>query len=484
MMSRYATPVTVLLVLWGLLLIRQNTPWWGYGDENGAWISAVVRNYQLYGAGELKFLQITNFGPASPETYNIYNHHPPLVSWTAALGAALFGFREASLRLLTGCITLIGAAAFYVLSRRVVGQKQAVWALIFYSFTPMMIYYGRMPDHEALSLLFSILFLAVFVNWMREPSQRRWGLLAVLACLAGWSAWGAVFFVGSVLLVGLWKGSKQQRRHIVVLGVVTILSILALLAYYQLAWSGTLSDLAEAFFSRTGDQSGSIGSRSFTLGEYIFKQFVHVTTLMTPSLLILTVIGLMLVFGQRKTFARSVVVIILGAAAAYLVVFRSAGYIHDYYKIYFAPGMALTASFAASWLNSKSRADFGRFSRPALAGLLLAMVISGAYFLNLLYRSADQPDLDILTHEIATRTQPTDRILVSMDYGIPSVSFYTFREIERNIEPKTALIRSGQGRLLYVYCDENGKVSVPPELSGFESDRREGCSYFWLGKVS
>ena len=75
-------PLLILLVAWALLTVRLDAPWFGIAEENGAWISAAVRNYRLYGADNLWLMQVLNAGPATPETCHYYVHHPPLVVWS------------------------------------------------------------------------------------------------------------------------------------------------------------------------------------------------------------------------------------------------------------------------------------------------------------------------------------------------------------------------------------------------------------------
>lgn len=478
------SPLVVLLLLWAGLLVRLDAPWWGLGDENGAWISAVVRSYQLYGAAELKFLQVKNLGPASPETYEIYTHHPPLVSWTAALGAALFGFHEASLRFVTACATLLSAAAFYALCRRLSGQRQALWALGFYAFTPMMLYYGRMPDHEALSLLFALMFLAALVRWLRRPGRSQWIGLALLAWLTAWTAWGGLFFVGAGLAWGFAR-HPALRRPALALALAMAAAVLILLAYYQLAWPGTLDDLIAVFFHRVSSQSGSRGTEDFTWIEYLVRQVGHILPLMTPSLLILAGAGLVDLLRRspqaeseypeaRVTLAKGMALVLFGAALAYLLAFRNASYIHDYYKIYLSPALAFAASFAAV------RWQQGRFAQPALVGLLIAWVVTGGFFFALLHQSSERPFLDAMTWTIQQETAPEDVILTNSDYGIPAVAFYSFRDIRRGVSPEAALniAARAETRVFYIYCAADARL--PAALAAYDYTTEDPCLYLWL----
>jgi hypothetical protein len=79
-----------LTVAWGLLTIRLGAAWFGHHDWSGVWVHTVVRNWQLHGAWNLRLMQVANYGPATPETYDLYNHRPSL---TALLYVGALGFR-------------------------------------------------------------------------------------------------------------------------------------------------------------------------------------------------------------------------------------------------------------------------------------------------------------------------------------------------------------------------------------------------------
>jgi 4-amino-4-deoxy-L-arabinose transferase-like glycosyltransferase len=119
--------IALLIEAWGLLTIRLGAAWFGHHDWNGVWVSSAVRNYRLYGAWNLHLMQVLNPGPATPETYNIYNHRPPLAMWAMALAAVALGLSEASLRFVTASAMLICTAALYTLSRRLHGPARAWW---------------------------------------------------------------------------------------------------------------------------------------------------------------------------------------------------------------------------------------------------------------------------------------------------------------------------------------------------------------------
>lgn len=337
----------ILLASWGLMLINIDLPWWEQGSDNGAWISGAVRNYERYGALDIGFVQILNYEPATPDTYDYYMHHPPMIVWQTYLTSQFFGFHEASFRYLATIMTLISSTAMYVLIRRLTrNESQALWGTAIYALTPMMLFYGRMPNHEAPALAFVLLLLAVLVNLSYRVTRYRVLAILGLIFLCAWTAWAVLIFIGLAGFWLLWLSPKRNWRLFLGFGVATVGAVVLLIIYYQSQYADTLNDLLSVFVHRTSDQQLSRGSASFTMIEFLWQNFVHTITLYTPSLLFLMGIGWILARGRGTRRANSMIIVLLGSAVVYFLVFRNATYIHNYYKIYLAPFFALSASFA------------------------------------------------------------------------------------------------------------------------------------------
>lgn len=196
--------IILLLVMWGLLTIRLGAPWFGHHDTNGVEFMTMARNYALYGAPELGFLQLRNYEiPAQPENYIFYFRHPPMISWALGLAGVPFMLTEASSRFVMICATMISIASLYVLARRLLGQKRALFVVLLYGLTPMIVYFGRMPNHEPLVMGFLMPFITIYAQYLRYPTRTRWVALAILAILCMWTAWAAFFFFASLIFFGI-----------------------------------------------------------------------------------------------------------------------------------------------------------------------------------------------------------------------------------------------------------------------------------------
>ncbi|MFW5771852.1 MAG: ArnT family glycosyltransferase [Phototrophicaceae bacterium] len=452
--------VAFLLLMWALLMVRLDSPWFSHHDENGAWITSGARNFETYGWSTLNYIPVLKNSPLDlerpGEDFTYYVHHPPLIVYAVTWARGLFGQTEMSTRLVPAFSTLVSLAALFVIGRRLYGERRALWLLPLYGLTPMIAYFGRMPNHEPLALPFILIFVAVFINWLRAPTWPRWALMALMGGLALWTAWAAAFFFLAFGLAGLWLGNWTQRRQMVLLGVVVGGLALSVMAFYQWQWDGALDKLRDAFFFRTSSQQMSRNSETFNAAEFVFRQMVHVLPLMTFAVVVLGTWGLVLAVRRETRLQKAVILALVGGGLLYMLVFRNAFYIHDYYKIYFMPGFTIAASvaIAAGWRSRRWR----RWTRPAITALVVVSAIISVVFFVLLHRSGwvIQENRLGLAQTIQDNSQPRGLIMINLPRESSAVAHYAQRSIRWQITPQDALELAAQNTdapsTLYVYC--------------------------------
>lgn len=478
-------PVTFLLILlasWGLMLVNIELPWWEQGGDNGAWISGVVRNYDRYGALDIGLVQILNYEPATPDTFEYYMHHPPMIVWQTYFTRQLFGFHEASFRYLAAIMTLISSVAMYVLIRRLSrNETQALWGMAIYAFTPMMLFYGRMPDHEAPALAFVLLLFAVLVNLSIRVTRARLLACIVLVFLCAWTAWAVLIFIGIAGIWLLWLNPKRNWKMFLGFGVVTVGSVILLIVYYQSQYADTINDLLAVFVHRTSNQELSRGSASFTLVEFLWQNFIHILLLFTPSLLFLMAIGWIAARWRGDRRANGLIIALLASALVYFLVFRNATYIHNYYKIYLTPFLALSASYAMV-AHQPYRGRKQRVTSAVMRGFILGGIITGGFSFGLFHQSAVRPQLDEARALLAEQSQVGDRIFTNLDYGVKPLAFYSSTIMDGNRTPETILsYLESDTKFAYLYCDteqdDEIEFTVPDSLQSFEAVASETCFY-------
>lgn len=464
--------VILLIVTWALLMIRLSAPWYGVQDSFRVWVASAVRNFSLYNPEIIGLMITRDAAPVEdPHDLQFYSHHPPGIVWVPALVTKVVGFHELGVRFGFVCSTMIGIAAFYVLTRRLIGEKYAWWATFFYALTPFVAYHGRVPGQDPLGMTAALLFGVVMLNWLRQPTRGRYLALLTFAGLAVWSAWPGVFIVAGFGLAGFLLGSSRQRLQMVFVGAFSALALVILMVFYQLQWSESIDSILEAFSWRSSSVFLRPNSRSFTVFEYLAVTLRFVIVLGTPTLLIFAILGAL---AWRRHISRRATIItgiLFAAGLSYQLVFRNASFLHDFYWVFIIPPMAIAASVFV--VNSKDVTSKYRLLRPLIDGLLLSFLLASAYELWLMHGYARQPMLDAIIETINVDVSSDDVLLGYVEaQGYSTftghdrvIEFYTFRPLEWDVLYQDALTiaQETDKPITYIYC----AWEIPKELEPY-----------------
>jgi 4-amino-4-deoxy-L-arabinose transferase-like glycosyltransferase len=467
---QYVWMIVLLLLMWKLLLLFGDSPYFGHHDANGVWLGAAARNLRLYDIGQIGLVPQLSRGPVPPDTTNYYVHHPPLLVWVTALAESAWGEHELSMRMVSIFSTMIGIAAFFVFCRRLYGARMGLLTTGLYALTPMIIYFGRMPNHEPLALAFLMLFLAEYVNWTRAPSRKSWLILAALAFLGIWTAWADFFFVMLVAFTGLWAVRRTQRAALVGLGGVSVLAIVTIVGLYMLEYPNTIKDLIDTFNWRTSVVSEI--STTFTWPEFAGQILIHLLADATFAIVIMAVPGVIRLWRDARPLNRTLLIALLAAGLSYNILFRSASYVHDYYTIFLLPFLAIAAAHGV--MSAFTDPRWKRIVRPAVTGIFLTSTIAAIFFMSRWYNTNYQPLELQLAHWLAANTQPQDLILTNLPDD-PPIEYYAFRKIIGNVPPdsdKSAFIPAGVQAVVYLDCPWYGAV---PEQTLSDAQRLAAC---------
>jgi 4-amino-4-deoxy-L-arabinose transferase-like glycosyltransferase len=471
----------VLLAAWALLLIRLSAPWYGVQDAYQVWVASGARNYERYGLDVTGLALVIDYDSSSPESLSYYHHHPPLIIWLPALLGLVAGDAEVVVRYVFAAATLLSVAAMYALARRLFDPAIALWATLFYALVPFTAYYGRVPGHDQLAMAGVLVMAVVFYDWLRRPTRGRLIALMLLALLAVWTAWSAVFFVAAFGLVAFVVGSWQQRAQVVALGIFTLLALIALILFYQWMWPGTIDDLLQVFVWRTSSVTANEGSRAFTWGEWLARIFLQIVLMLTPGVLILSAVGLVMLRNKLTRAGAAVMVALFIGGAAYQLMFRNASYIHEYYKLILTPAFALCAGFA--WVELRRRGTRLWVARAFTIVMLALAVIWGAGVMVIWHGLGSQPPIHAIIAALDGRFSPQTVVLVTInpdDYAIGDeyggvISFYTGLDVRWGVPPDAMLDTPAAA---YVYCG----IELPAALTGYASEAVYGdfCQMYRL----
>lgn len=148
----------ILLALLAASLLRDiHEPFWGLHDFNTADHAQFARAMRRLPPSFHKFLPTYAVGPRQPDEEHHYAHHPPLITWLVAASQTAFGDAEWTARLPPILCSLAGMILLMRLVREFHGDATAVLVGAIYAVLPIGAYFGRMANHEAPTLFFSLL---------------------------------------------------------------------------------------------------------------------------------------------------------------------------------------------------------------------------------------------------------------------------------------------------------------------------------------
>lgn len=468
----YIRLALLLIVAWALLIVRLSAPWYGVQDAYQLWVAAGARNYERYGLENIGLALVINPAPSPTDEPQYYHHHPPLIIWLPALFSTIAGENETAVRYVFSAAILISVAAIYTLGRRLFGEKVAWWAALFYAFVPFVAYYGRVPGHDQLAMPIIVIFAIVFYDWLRTPTRGRFLALLGLIGLAVWTAWSAVFMVAAFGVVGMFVTNRQGRIQIIAMGAFTLVSLIAMILFFQVMWDGTIQDLIEVFIWRSSSSGGRAGSNPITIAAWITRILLQTILMLTPGITAMALVGLVILRRYINRRGAAVIAALFLGGTAYQLMFRNASYIHDYYKIILVPAFALCAALA--WVVVRQQARFGHRVRPAFDVFLVAFIIPSAIVLYIWHWHGYQPLVDTMIEWINTQDNGQSEIAVYInpdDYLIGSenalvIEYYTGRPVMWDITPSDTVDMHAEKPVTYIYCAN----VQPTELSQLPSE--------------
>lgn len=454
-MQTYGSITLLLLAVWTIMCIRLDAPWFGAQDSTRLWVEASILNMERYGVENTKLMIVRDLTPVTTGKFAFYSHHPPLSVWIPLLLTRFVGVGEWSIRYASIVMTLISTAAMYALARMLYGRRMAVWATFFYACTPMILYMGRVPWHDGIAP--ALVFSLVFVRWLKKPSYTRYLTVIVTIWWCAWTGWPAVFFVTFMGLAGMWLGTARQRQQIVLLGILTAVAVITLMLFYQLQWDQSIESILDAFLWRASNASGRRNTEAFTLVGFFGRMFIHIAIFISLALLILSVWGIPLLQRHGSRFSNTMLLGLFASGMAYQLVFRNASYIHEYYKAFLLPSIAIAA--AASVVYVRYNPSTRWILRPVIDGLLVTVVIPTLFIVLVLHLSGNRDDLRTIIDIINSRAQ-SDTVIASNlvrsedTASAMPVEFYTYRLIRWGVSPQHAVDLATESGVFYFYCGE------------------------------
>src|SRR5262245_42790599 len=163
-----------------------------------------------------------------------YLDKPPLFYWTVQLSYRQFGVSDSVARLVPALAVHLTILLVYLIGRRSLGERAALWGTLLLSVAPGFLGMGRLLILDGLLTLWVTLsLLAIFEAVRGARLQCGWWLLSAVACGLGVLTKGPIALI---LLVPPLLAYRWLSGHRVAIGRRNILMFLGIVMAVNLPW--------------------------------------------------------------------------------------------------------------------------------------------------------------------------------------------------------------------------------------------------------
>lgn len=375
----------LFVCLGGLCFFEINSLWtYGHNGFNTATYAHAARNMLWHDTwGLAKY----HYGFEAPPNSEYYTRHPYLLSYFTAALYAVFGHHGSELiaRIVPISFTILSGGAIFELLRRHRSLHAAVFGLAVFTLMPVITIFAPMLDHEQGCFFFSLLYVGLYIAWLKDPDWKTFVGVLVTATLSVQYDWTGYYMALPVALhafgYGIWKADKllTWRREYT---FVAVFSAVILVNFGGFLWA--MGQLAGGFDLLTA----GFDQRSQWPAGYLDRLFEDADKMFMYPLLAVSAAWLLRMLqrwftGHARLFD-FLPLVFLWAQGIRSLVFAQAGFIHIYWVYYAAAFVALAAGDLfgelavglPKWLSTKVDESW---RVPVYAGALIAATALLAY---------------------------------------------------------------------------------------------------------
>ncbi len=482
-----------LLVALTLLSFNINKPFIGHHDWNGAFWGSVTRNYLNV------FHRFTGM-PIDPNALNqsdkkflYFSHYTPFLPLLFTISTLFFGLHEASMRIVTVFFSVLLLVAIYRIANKLYSRDVGLLAVVLATFTPMFLYFGKLPDHEP--IVTSLIAWSI-VFWLQsEERQKVSRAFLIMSLVALAESWAAFFLIPFLMIHAMLKNSFGRRSLIALplLGSLVVISHIILIIHFD--GIEAITNFLHAGIVRLDldQQATTVGQ--FTLGQFFLTEARYSVIYFTRVLMGLTMIWIITFFLSMKTQKRkdpslTMVVLLFLPALSFLITFRNLSYIHDYKLYLVLPFISIaSASALISLLEYVHRSIKRRLITVIVLMVTIVLVASErvVFLKTLLATSFNTPGYSLGTL-IRNKTLPVEKSLVVSEefesyFGV-FVQFYANRSIDYEDATSDQFLthQDDYGKYRYIiFVNNRTRDSSLPELlvkKGFQKEQINEFSFY------
>lgn len=306
-------------------------PFFGHHDFNSVFYGQIAKNYIRYGLIKTKGAQVFSEGSIAQGDWQIHTHHPATYPIILSLFFYLLGIHEWVARLVSILASII--AVIYL--AKTFSNKLAVLPLLF---TPLFLYYGKLPVFEPLILA----SIAVTLFAYSKKYYRIYFLSALIGILIDWPGYWPVFWILILEII-----SRNRDWKIIKASLASIILGTLLILLHQFIITGTfLKSLFEI-----GDYRLSFNGQPYTNYLWVKVLIDRAKAFLGIPLLTSSMFGLIISIKEKLNL--KLVLITLLVAVSHVLVFRNITWYHDYMLYYSIPFIVLTTAIFINYASKK-----------------------------------------------------------------------------------------------------------------------------------
>ncbi|MEK7110989.1 MAG: glycosyltransferase family 39 protein [Patescibacteria group bacterium] len=321
----------LILLAFLLLSVNINKPFIGQHDWNGVVYGQQAKNFLRFGYLPLKFGATLATADIRPDERKYLIHYTPALPVLISLSYGIFGISEMSTRLVPIIASLASVFLVVLLGKELISFRAGIIAGALMAVTPMFIYYGKNPVHEIVLLPFALLAFYSYRRFLKTGKKGWWNILLLALTFAMLIGWPGYYAAGLIFIHGVLLQPKEKIKFFQLpLIAVTLLTIFF---FHSIILSPQATgDLQKIFFAR-------LGGSSVGLIDFLTRELRYSINLLTVSLLFLSSVWLV---SNPKN--KSIILLLGIFGLAHILIFRQAGYYHEYLLFPLLPFIALASA--------------------------------------------------------------------------------------------------------------------------------------------
>ena len=302
-----------------------------------------------------------------------YYDHPPMIAWAIAAGRAVFGDNAFGIRSVTVLCSAGTTVVLARMARQFYGEAAAVWAVILFTFAPVLLPVAAAGFPDSPLFFFWSLTLALTWNAIDGEDGRRWLAAGAALGAAMLSKYTAVFLIPSVFI---YLALSRRDRRWLATPWPYLAGAVALLVFAPVIYWNWKHQWASFLFQSKGRLEESRGFRPVYALQFVGKELLAVLPLTLP-----------LAFVTLRRLARSVRPeerFLLAGLLPIVLVFGAISFFRPAHVLWALPGfMGVFVAMAGHVAEGSDRvAQFYARSRTLMLGVCLAGLIGGGIHLK------------------------------------------------------------------------------------------------------